>query len=673
MSTITYTNQVPLQQGNASIPPRQQQRRYMNQRRRGGILGGNTPFYPYYPYYPYYRNNQYYPNNNRRNIVFYNRNYLPPQNFFYNRRYISRRLPPERRPIRRSVPRRSSRPRSRSNDQVRQRSRSRQRQQPQRQRGPRQLRLNDFMPEQFRDVPTDSPSLPQDFNIETTNVPSDALPQREIFASAATTTAQNNSTQPFVVNPTEQNQQRQQRTTTASHRRRQRRQRQQDNRRFSANSNRFAVLAEENENDNGDPIQIELIDTVRSRSKSKNKSKKEKKSKTSKKTRLYLEPSRILKWFEDSSKQSKNCISGRGNQAYTLASAPIYDKWVRNNYELQVWQEYLKLGTEQKHWAKEVVQRTKKRDDMTNIRFVKKKMKQCTDEIAALNATISDLQIQLSTYWMHTSSEPTTQKVVHATAELTANFVVDRIRQTTTTQQDTNSTAAAMASIKNQTRDPVDRLEKYILDYINKCTQNVKKMAQTRIQLAKAQMQEYKALEDFQQVATPTHWNTHLTLKSKIKIWSTKNKNHQLITKRIEYDLPPKCVSKIDFNFKIDEAIFNSQEAQLIYNRMREITRNSRLEAMTLYEQAAAREKELITHDIQQIIESLPQNTNEDEISYASFKTYCELREKRLNLEAEQSIHFLSEQRVEGDLNNLEEFVAPTLIRSLGEDFVLQP
>ncbi|CAF5216877.1 unnamed protein product, partial [Rotaria magnacalcarata] len=153
---------------------------------------------------------------------------------------------------------------------------------------------------------------------------------------------------------------------------------------------------------------------------------------------------------------SKKAISGRGNQAYALASAPIYDEWVRNNYEVQVWQSYLKLATEKKHWAKEVIQRTK--------------------------------------------------------------------RPTTT-------------AIKNHIREPVDRIEKYILDYIHFCTQHVKKMAQTRIQLAKAQMDEFKTLEDFEQIATPAQWNIHLILKPKIKLWSTKNKNYKILTKRVELEL----------------------------------------------------------------------------------------------------------------------------------------
>ncbi|CAF3358226.1 unnamed protein product [Rotaria socialis] len=51
---------------------------------------------------------------------------------------------------------------------------------------------------------------------------------------------------------------------------------------------------------------------------------------------------------------------GRGNQAYILAAAPIYDEWIRNNYELRVWQTYLQIGIQGRHWAKEVSTRIKK-------------------------------------------------------------------------------------------------------------------------------------------------------------------------------------------------------------------------------------------------------------------------------------------------------------------------
>jgi len=201
-------------------------------------------------------------------------------------------------------------------------------------------------------------------------------------------------------------------------------------------------------------------------------------------------------------------------------------------------------------------------------------------------------------------------------------------------------------------------------------------MCQARIQLAKAQMEEYKALEDFEQSTTPAHWNIHLALKPKVKIWSTKNKNHQILMKRIEYDLPPKFISKIDFSFRIDESIINPQEAQALYDEMRRLTKSFRNEAMLKYEQAATREKELVKMEIDRMIENVPFSTDLDEISCAAFKQYHKLREKRLNLEAEQSVYFLSIQRAEGEPNDQElvEIIAPAAVptRQLPEEFSLQ-
>ncbi|CAF4583394.1 unnamed protein product [Rotaria magnacalcarata] len=111
-------------------------------------------------------------------------------------------------------------------------------------------------------------------------------------------------------------------------------------------------------------------------------------------------------------------------------------------------------------------------------------------------------------------------------------------------------------------------------------------MAENRIQLAKAQMAEFKALEDFEQIATPSQWNIHLMLKPKVKLCSTKNKNKTIATKRVEYDLPPKFISKIDLTFKIDESIVNKDEIQATYDEMRKITKDFRTQAMKLYVQS---------------------------------------------------------------------------------------
>ena len=324
----------------------------------------------------------------------------------------------------------------------------------------------------------------------------------------------NNSKQPY-------NGQYQQ-TTTAAYRRRQRRNRQQQYRQ-NPNTNRFAALTAEQDYDQMD-TESNVADEPEPLP-----------NNNKKKIRIYLQPNRILRWFEDTSKSS---ISGRGNQAYVLASTAIYDQWVRNNYELQVWQAYLKMGTENKHWAKEVVQRTKRRDDVINRRFIQKKINRLTSDIAQANTTITDLQIQLGTYWTQTLAQSTAQTNAQTAAELTSRLILETMGQTSTqtidptTAPTTNSTTATNR----------DRVEKAILKYIHTCTQHIKKMCEIRIQMAKIQMEEFKALEDFEQTATPTQWNIHLMLKPKMKTLSIKNKNNLLATKRVEYDLPPKFI-----------------------------------------------------------------------------------------------------------------------------------
>ncbi|CAF4020837.1 unnamed protein product [Rotaria sp. Silwood1] len=94
---------------------------------------------------------------------------------------------------------------------------------------------------------------------------------------------------------------------------------------------------------------------------------------------------------------------------------------------------------------------------------------------------------------------------------------------------------------------------------------------------------------------------------------------------------------------------------------MRQLTKEYRIQAMSLYLQAITREKEILKNEIELVMKA--------------FKHYNDLCEKRFNLEGEQSIYFLEEQRVEGKLNEQEEIVAPTLTRSPGrsvEQFIAE-
>ena len=97
---------------------------------------------------------------------------------------------------------------------------------------------------------------------------------------------------------------------------------------------------------------------------------------------------------------------------------------------------------------------------------------------------------------------------------------------------------------------------------------------------------------------------------------------------------------------------------------------------MTLCIQSLGREYQLLTDEIKRMVDCFPQ-ANDDgfdaEPGYAAFKHYHESREKRMTIEIEKLLYFLDEQRVEGSVNQQQEpVVAPTLIRSLGEEFSLQ-
>ena len=160
-----------------------------------------------------------------------------------------------------------------------------------------------------------------------------------------------------------------------------------------------------------------------------------------------------------------------------------------------------------------------------------------------------------------------------------------------------------------------------------------------------------------------------------MKIWFTKNKNYQTAVKRVQYDIPPQFISKIDFSYKIDESILNAQESKILYDKMRELTCEFRTKAMSLYNESLAREQEIVSSEINQIIEGFPhdnENPNDDP-SFAAFIAYHNLRKKRLEIEIEQSLYFLEEERVESEpIRQQERAVTPTHVRSLGSNFAIQ-
>ncbi|CAF3452786.1 unnamed protein product [Rotaria sp. Silwood1] len=84
---------------------------------------------------------------------------------------------------------------------------------------------------------------------------------------------------------------------------------------------------------------------------------------------------------------------------------------------------------------------------------------------------------------------------------------------------------------------------------------------------------------------------------------------------------------------------------------------------MSLYLQTITPEKEILKNEIEFVVKGFSEENDErfdvePDTGYVAFKHYNDLREKHFNLEGEQSIYFLEEQRIEGELNEQEEIVA---------------
>ncbi|CAF1143494.1 unnamed protein product [Rotaria sordida] len=133
--------------------------------------------------------------------------------------------------------------------------------------------------------------------------------------------------------------------------------------------------------------------------------------------------------------------------------------------------------------------------------------------------------------------------------------------------------------------------------------------------------------------------------KNYFKIYST----FFAATKRVEHDLPPKFISNANFTFKIDESIISKQEAQILHDQIRHLTKQYRIQAMSLYLRSITCESELLKNEIEHIMKAFSQENDErfniePDTGYIAFKHYNDLCEKRLNLETELPIYFLEEQ-----------------------------
>ncbi|CAF4478876.1 unnamed protein product [Didymodactylos carnosus] len=105
------------------------------------------------------------------------------------------------------------------------------------------------------------------------------------------------------------------------------------------------------------------------------------------KNRSYLRADHIRRYLFSLSKPSDIGPTARYINRFVTVSAPIYDAWIRDNYEYQVVEKLLETGTKDKHWAHEIVKKSKSRDDNVNRQY-------CIDKISELQRAISNQKTQ---------------------------------------------------------------------------------------------------------------------------------------------------------------------------------------------------------------------------------------------------------------------------------------
>ncbi|CAF1199245.1 unnamed protein product [Adineta ricciae] len=455
------------------------------------------------------------------------------------------------------------------------------------------------------------------------NTPVNALPQRP---QRGQSNNNNNNTQPFEVNPNNGQPQRPPpSSTTSTFRRRQHRQGQgqrQNRLNNNNNNNRFAILADDDEiNNNNDDNQIEEEEEEEQQQQQQPLSlnKKNKFKKKTKKSSFYLSYDQIFKYI------SQYQPNPNLNSTTTTTN--------------QDPRKYKKLNDDSNFWAKEIINRTRGRDNIEIKRFVDKKINYFQSKIDECIAIISNLQIEFSQFWTQIASRRKESRI---------------------------PTRGVTPSYSRPSFD-FDKMDTTLTDYINQHTKHIVKNCKVRLEIANAQKEEYQALKNFETITKKKSlWNTHLILKPKLKNWFIKSKNFHIIQRRIEYNLLPKFITKNNFSFKFDTQAFQQEDIQPIYNEMHQITNSFQNKSMQFYYQIATRELNNVKDEIDIIIENcrpklplLDQNViisegldgqptedehnNNDNIHidykkcYEAFENYYKLSMKRYQLEAEQS------------------------------------
>ena len=275
------------------------------------------------------------------------------------------------------------------------------------------------------------------------------------------------------------------------------------------------------------------------------------------KVKAYLQDYKILSYLKNRVEQEKLQKRLLRNEVdltefldvmYTYAKGTVemYDTWVYNEYETQVWRHFSDLGRKKNHWAKEIV-------DITHTREAARNMQLCEEKIARATAACFE-----------------------------ANSLITRKR------------TECLSGLGTQVATVVEkRVHDMILDYIKDATQGLSKMSINRMRRASIEKDEWDALQAFEKVASEQQKSyAKIYCKPTMKSYHKKKKNFDVVAAHIANDIIPKTLPHYDFQLPVDATSLTSEETRRYKESIQKLSKDFRLKATTLYLEIVKQEYE---------------------------------------------------------------------------------
>ncbi|CAF0971996.1 unnamed protein product [Didymodactylos carnosus] len=345
------------------------------------------------------------------------------------------------------------------------------------------------------------------------------------------------------------------------------------------------------------------------------------------KSRPYLRADHIRRYLYSLSKPSDIGPTARHINRFVTVSAPIYDAWIRDNYEYQVVEKLLEIGTKDKHWAHEIVKKSKSRDDNVNRQY-------CIDRISELQRAISN----------HGNAVTKLQSELIAFAPY-YNDVPGNINNNGTTVTHEEVAAQNARKPRMHIRLADNTIQEYLKIHTKKCAE----ICANRVHTAYAELKEFENLKTFEEKATPLQRAHVKILKGKLDIQYGKQKNVNFLKNQIQMGIIPKTIPKIQFSPHLDDRVLKQdklKELKRIIDTVIDKFQVTTAETLVLIAEV---ELASIDQEIQELDNSLPPNfepgDNEEPKASDLYKLYFEARQVRMKNLIDRSVLFLEEQR----------------------------